>query len=75
MTDVNDRMDRDGARCRATADSRSAPEFEHESSAWISSRICSRTPRRSAPWSNFEFRDNRGRWHEVDLLVLSRDTL
>ncbi|MCD5418083.1 NERD domain-containing protein [Rhodococcus pyridinivorans] len=26
-------------------------------------------------WSNFEFRDNRGRWHEVDLLVLARDTL
>lgn len=26
-------------------------------------------------WSNFEFRDSQGRWHEVDLLVLSRDTL
>ncbi len=26
-------------------------------------------------WSNFEFRDNRGRWHEVDLLVLTQDTL
>ncbi|GGF99368.1 protein kinase [Rhodococcoides trifolii] len=26
-------------------------------------------------WSNFEFRDNSGRWHEVDLLVLARDTL
>jgi Nuclease-related domain len=26
-------------------------------------------------WSNFEFRDNRGRWHEVDLLVLARDKL
>ncbi|MBY6413366.1 BREX system serine/threonine kinase PglW [Rhodococcus sp. BP-252] len=26
-------------------------------------------------WSNFEFRDSRGRWHEVDLLVLARDTL
>ena len=25
--------------------------------------------------ANFEFRDNRGRWHEVDLLVLARDTL
>ncbi len=23
-------------------------------------------------WSNFEFRDHDGRWHEVDLLVLSR---
>lgn len=26
-------------------------------------------------WANFEFRENRGRWHEVDLLVLGRDTL
>lgn len=26
-------------------------------------------------WANFELRDNRGRWHEVDLLVLARDTL
>jgi hypothetical protein len=26
-------------------------------------------------WSNFEFRDNQGHWHEVDLLVLGRDTL
>lgn len=26
-------------------------------------------------WANFEFRDNRGRWHEVDLLVLARDCL
>ncbi|OBJ86069.1 protein kinase [Mycobacterium gordonae] len=26
-------------------------------------------------WANFEFRDNRGRWHEVDLLVLARDML
>ncbi len=26
-------------------------------------------------WANFEFRDNRGRWHEVDLLVLAHDTL
>lgn len=26
-------------------------------------------------WSNFEFRDTRGRWHEVDLAVLGRDTL
>ncbi|GAA4873532.1 BREX system serine/threonine kinase PglW [Serinicoccus chungangensis] len=26
-------------------------------------------------WSNFEFRDNHGRWHEVDLLVLGRSRL
>lgn len=26
-------------------------------------------------WANFEFRDSRGRWHEVDLLVLARDCL
>jgi serine/threonine protein kinase len=26
-------------------------------------------------WSNFEFRDNNGKWHEVDLLVLGRRQL
>jgi hypothetical protein len=26
-------------------------------------------------WCNFEFRDGRGRWHEVDLLVLGRRQL
>lgn len=26
-------------------------------------------------WANFEFRDTRGRWHEVDLLVLTPDKL
>ena len=26
-------------------------------------------------WSNFEFRDSQGRWHEVDLLVLGRGRL
>lgn len=26
-------------------------------------------------WSNFEFRDSRGRWHEVDLLLLGRDCM
>lgn len=26
-------------------------------------------------WSNFEFRDSRGKWHEVDLLVLARGCL
>lgn len=26
-------------------------------------------------WSNFEFRDNHGKWHEVDLLVLGRRRL
>jgi hypothetical protein len=26
-------------------------------------------------WSNFEFRDDHGRWHEVDLLVLGRRRL
>jgi len=23
-------------------------------------------------WSNFEFRDGHGKWHEIDLLVLGR---
>ncbi len=31
------------------------------------------TPYRA--WSNFEFRDSHGRWHEVDLLVLGRGRL
>lgn len=26
-------------------------------------------------WSNFEFRDSRGRWHEVDLLLLGKGRL
>lgn len=26
-------------------------------------------------WSNFEFRDSQGRWHEVDLLVLGQERL
>jgi hypothetical protein len=26
-------------------------------------------------WSNFEFRDSRGRWHEIDLLLLGRKQL
>jgi len=26
-------------------------------------------------WSNFEFRDGHGKWHEVDLLVLGRRRL
>jgi hypothetical protein len=26
-------------------------------------------------WSNFEFRDSHGKWHEVDLLVLGRRRL
>lgn len=31
------------------------------------------TPYRA--WSNFEFRDGNGQWHEVDLLVFGRDAL
>lgn len=26
-------------------------------------------------WSNFEFRDTHGRWHEVDAMILNRNTL
>lgn len=26
-------------------------------------------------WSNFEFRDGQGKWHEIDLLVLGRGRL
>ena len=35
---------------------------------------CPRT-RPFRAWSNFEFRDGQGKWHEVDLLVLGRRRL
>ncbi|WP_258008524.1 BREX system serine/threonine kinase PglW, partial [Rhodococcus sp. ENV425] len=53
----------------------SPSQFEHEKLGldFVKSLLPDAPPFRA--WSNFEFRDNRGRWHEVDLLVLSRDTL
>lgn len=53
----------------------SPSQFEHEKLGldFVKDLLPDAPPFRA--WSNFEFRDNRGRWHEVDLLVLSRDTL
>ncbi|RVW03217.1 BREX system serine/threonine kinase PglW [Rhodococcus spongiicola] len=53
----------------------SPSQFDHETKGldWIKQLLPDAPPFRA--WSNFEFRDSRGRWHEVDLLVLARDTL
>lgn len=50
-------------------------QFDHEQRGLeaIKRRLPDAEPFRA--WANFEFRDNRGRWHEVDLLVLARDTM
>ncbi|MGV9671691.1 BREX system serine/threonine kinase PglW [Gordonia sp. NPDC003504] len=53
----------------------SPSQFEHEAKGleYVKQLLPDGPPFRA--WSNFEFRDNRGRWHEVDLLVLATDTL
>lgn len=53
----------------------SASQFSHEAEGLrlVKELLPDAEPFRA--WSNFEFRDNQGRWHEVDLLVLGRDTL
>lgn len=50
-------------------------QFEHETAGLeiIRKLLPDNSPYRA--WSNFEFRDSHGRWHEVDLLVLARDGL
>ncbi|MFK5634037.1 BREX system serine/threonine kinase PglW [Ornithinimicrobium sp. LYQ103] len=50
-------------------------QFEHETEGLQTVRqlLPDHSPYRA--WSNFEFRDNHGRWHEVDLLVLGRGRL
>lgn len=50
-------------------------QFDHEAEglALIRKLLPDTSPYRA--WSNFEFRDNHGRWHEVDLLVLGRRRL
>ncbi len=50
-------------------------EFDHEKQGLeaIKKILPDTEPFRA--WANFEFRDKKGRWHEVDLLVLARDTL
>lgn len=47
-------------------------QFPHEAEglALIRSVMPDESPYRA--WSNFEFRDNHGKWHEVDLLLLGR---
>ncbi|MER5337842.1 BREX system serine/threonine kinase PglW [Micromonospora sp. NPDC002717] len=53
----------------------SPSQFPHEAEglALVRAIMPSETPFRA--WSNFEFRDSRGRWHEVDLLLLGRKQL
>ncbi|MBQ1057674.1 BREX system serine/threonine kinase PglW [Micromonospora sp. C32] len=53
----------------------SPSQFPHEAEglALVRGIMPSETPFRA--WSNFEFRDSRGRWHEVDLLLLGRKQL
>jgi serine/threonine protein kinase len=53
----------------------SPSQFAHEADglALIRKLMPDETPFRA--WSNFEFRDSRGRWHEVDLLLLGRGRL
>lgn len=53
----------------------SPSQFTHETEGLelVRKLLPDLTPFRS--WSNFEFRDSRGRWHEVDLLVLGRRRL
>jgi len=47
-------------------------QFTHEAEglAMIRKIMPDESPYRA--WSNFEFRDNHGKWHEVDLLLLGR---
>lgn len=53
----------------------SPSQFTHEAEglALVRAIMPDETPFRA--WSNFEFRDNHGRWHEVDLLLLGRGRL
>lgn len=50
-------------------------QFPHEAEglSLVRAVLPDETPFRA--WSNFEFRDSRGKWHEVDLLVLGRRQL
>lgn len=47
-------------------------QFTHETEGLnlVKALLPPRDPFRA--WSNFEFRDNQGRWHEVDLLVIGQ---
>ena len=69
----------EGLALPSTSDDRwvevSPSQFTHEAEGLeiIKELLPKTTPFRA--WSNFEFRDNHGRWHEVDALVLGRDRL
>ncbi|WP_290658339.1 NERD domain-containing protein [Kocuria sp.] len=53
----------------------SPSEFDHEARGltYLHDRLPNESPYRA--WTNFEFRDSQGRWHEVDAMVLTRNTL
>ena len=53
----------------------SPSQFAHEAAGLelVRAIMPDETPFRA--WSNFEFRDSQGRWHEVDLLLLGRGRL
>ena len=53
----------------------SPSQFAHETEGlrYVRDLLPDQGPFRA--WSNFEFLDDRGRWHEVDLLVLGRQQL
>lgn len=53
----------------------SPSEFGHEAQGltYLRDRLPDETPYRA--WTNFEFRDSQGRWHEVDAMILTRNTL
>jgi hypothetical protein len=53
----------------------SPSQFSHETEGlrYVKDLLPNQPPFRA--WSNLEFRDSHGRWHEVDLLVLGRRQL
>lgn len=53
----------------------SESQFAHETEGlrYLKERLPNQNPYRV--WSNFEFRDDRGGWHEVDALLLGRGAL
>lgn len=53
----------------------SQSQFTHETEGlqYLKSKLPQQSPYRA--WTNFEFRDGRGRWHEVDALVLTQSRL
>jgi serine/threonine protein kinase len=50
-------------------------QFTHEAEGLTVIRILLPQSSPFRAWSNFEFRDGQGKWHEVDLLVLGRRRL